>query len=170
MSPHLVQLALLWRGCLFAQGMAEVELRVTEAAVAIHVVKALPHHALLLQEALVRHQQVQVALWTGEGTERLRTMGGTYSPLPFCMLAAPSDSGCAAPSMGPRCPHERGIPSQPLLFQLKPPSLVPSPHKVTLHLCSALEGCAWAVLPRDCPCRAAGQGSAPGHSAPCALS
>lgn len=54
-------------GPLLAQGVAEVELGVTEAAVAIHAVQALPHHPLLLQEALVRHQQVKVALGRRDG-------------------------------------------------------------------------------------------------------
>lgn len=74
--PYLVHLALLQPvvrggrgGPLLARGVAEVELGVTEAAVPIHAVQALPHHPLLLQEALVCHQQVKVALGEeGQGT------------------------------------------------------------------------------------------------------
>lgn len=156
-APHLVQLALLRRGRLFAQGMAEVELRVAEAAVAVHVVKALPHHALLLQEALVRHQQVQVALGTDGQTQNRG--GGLTAPTPSPCWPPPSSSGCSGPIHGGThtapTPSEPGIPSnlssQPLLFQLKttpPPGPIPS-------LCVE----PWrAVLPTDCPCRAAGQG------------
>lgn len=39
-----------------------MKIGVAEAAVSIHIVEALPDHPLLLQEALVRHQQVEVAL------------------------------------------------------------------------------------------------------------
>lgn len=66
---YLVHLALLQPvvrggrgGSLLARGVAEVEVGVTKAAVPIHAVQALPHHPLLVQEALVRHQQVKVAL------------------------------------------------------------------------------------------------------------
>ena len=43
-----------------------MKIGVAEAAVSVHVVQALPDHPLLLQEALVRHQQVEVALGRGE--------------------------------------------------------------------------------------------------------
>lgn len=75
-APYLVHLPLLWgrrSSRLLAQGMAEVEVSVTEAAVTIHIVQALPHHPLLLQEALIRHQQVEVALGEGTGTVSLAT-------------------------------------------------------------------------------------------------
>lgn len=42
--------------------MTEVEVRVTKATVAIHVMQALPHHLLLLEKPLVGDQKVQVAL------------------------------------------------------------------------------------------------------------
>lgn len=45
-----------------ALGMTEVEVRVTKATVAIHVMQALPHHLLLLEKPLVSDQKVQVAL------------------------------------------------------------------------------------------------------------
>lgn len=52
---HLVYLPLLFGGATptfcsrpLVQGMTEVKVRVTEAAVAVHIVQALPHHLLLL--------------------------------------------------------------------------------------------------------------------------
>lgn len=71
--PYLVHLSLLelvGRGGrsspFLARSVAEVEIGVAEATVPIHVVEAFPNHLLLLQEALVRHQQVKVALGRGE--------------------------------------------------------------------------------------------------------
>lgn len=62
---HLVYEPLLFRGAVptsrsrsLAKGVTQVEVRVAEAAVPIHVVQALPYHLLLLQEALVGDQQV----------------------------------------------------------------------------------------------------------------
>lgn len=60
---HLVYLPPLFGGAAptsgsrpLAEGMTQVEVRVAEAAVSIHVVQALPHHLLLLQKALVGDQ------------------------------------------------------------------------------------------------------------------
>lgn len=60
---HLVYLPQLFGGATapscsgpFAQGMAQVEVRVAEAAVTIHIVQALPHHLLFLQKSLVSDQ------------------------------------------------------------------------------------------------------------------
>jgi len=60
---HLVHLPLLFWGATptsrsgsLARGVAEVKVRVTETAVSVHVVQALPHHLLLLEKALVSDQ------------------------------------------------------------------------------------------------------------------
>lgn len=56
--------------------MTQSEVGIAEISVSLHVVKRLPDQPLLLQEALVRHQQVQVTLQrtalltTAEGTGR----------------------------------------------------------------------------------------------------
>lgn len=66
--PHLVDLSLLVLGVRRQGGggrsslVTQSELSVAEVPVALDVVKRLPDQTLLLQEALVRHQQVQVAL------------------------------------------------------------------------------------------------------------
>lgn len=67
--PYLVDLPLIQvlllggiPGGLLARSVAEVELGIAEAAVPVHVVQALPGHLLLVEEALVGDQQVQVAL------------------------------------------------------------------------------------------------------------
>ena len=66
---HLVHLPLLFWGATppfrsgsLAWGVTEVKVRVTETAVSVDIVQALPHHLLLLQKALVSDQKVQVAL------------------------------------------------------------------------------------------------------------
>lgn len=87
--PYLVHLSLLQPGVrrgrggpILARGVAEVEIGVTEAAVPIHAVQALPHHPLLVQEALVCHQQVEVALETRDrGQSALAgVLGGSAGP------------------------------------------------------------------------------------------
>lgn len=73
--PHLVDLPLLLlhAGLQLGAGrrplrrVAQSEVGVAEVSVSFNVVKRLPNHALLLQEALVRHQEVQVSL-RGEQT------------------------------------------------------------------------------------------------------
>lgn len=42
--------------------MTQPEIGVAEVSIALDVMKRLPDHRLLLQEALIRHQQVQVPL------------------------------------------------------------------------------------------------------------
>ena len=66
---HLVHLPLLFWGATptfrsrsLARGVTEVKVRVTETAVSVDIVQALPHHLLLLQKALVSDQKVQVTL------------------------------------------------------------------------------------------------------------
>lgn len=48
--------------------MAQPEVRVAEVSISFDVVKRLPDDALLLQEALIRHQEVQVALREDRGS------------------------------------------------------------------------------------------------------
>lgn len=71
--PHLVDLSLLLLGGGGQGGggrsslrrMTQPEIRVTEVSVALDVMKRLPDQTLLLQETLICHQQVQVALRGG---------------------------------------------------------------------------------------------------------
>lgn len=67
---HLVNLPLLLLGAGrqgaagrdSLRGVTQSEIGITEVPVSLHVVKRFPDQTLLLQEALVRHQQVQVTL------------------------------------------------------------------------------------------------------------
>ncbi|ETE70766.1 hypothetical protein L345_03423, partial [Ophiophagus hannah] len=75
---YLVHLPLVHRGAprrLLAQRVAQVEFGVTEAAVPVHVVQALPGDLVFVQETLVGHQQVEVAL-VPSGKERRSKRGG----------------------------------------------------------------------------------------------
>lgn len=64
------------RGQIPRRRMTQAEVGVAKVAISFHVVKRLPHQALLAEEALVRHQQVQVAL---RQTPRDSNMSDVYS-------------------------------------------------------------------------------------------